>query len=278
MNARPEKRPWLRYGLLGLFAVPWIGIPLWMLLVNSFKTQGDASVLSLGLPSHWNLVGNYRTVIDQGSYFTGLGNSLLIAIPTILAVLLLGSMAAWSYARSRSRSLRVAYYCTTLSIVLPPAIIPTVYVLTQLGLNGSRLGYMLTIAGTRLGVVVFLATGFIRTLPVDFEEAAALDGAGKWQIYRRMILPLLAPVLVTASVMLIISVWNDFFFALFLLPNTNESTLPLTLYQFASTSTHGVAWNLVFAHVVLSSLPLLIAYVFLQRRVLSGLTEGGVTG
>lgn len=271
-------RTWLRCGLLGLFAIPWIGMPLWMLLVNSVKTQGDSSVLSLGLPERWNLAGNYRTVIDQGSYFTGLANSLLIAVPTILAVLLFGSMAAWSYARSRSRSLRVAYYGTTLSVVLPPAIIPTVYVLTQLGLNGSRLGYLLTITGTRLGVVVFLATGFIRTLPLDFEEAAALDGAGKWRIYWRMILPLMAPVLVTASVMLIISVWNDFFFALFLLPNTSESTLPLTLYQFASTSTHGVAWNLVFAHVVLSSLPLLIAYAFLQRRVLSGLTEGGVTG
>jgi raffinose/stachyose/melibiose transport system permease protein len=129
-----------------------------------------------------------------------------------------------------------------------------------------------------MGVVVFLATGFIRTLPVDFEEAAAIDGAGRWRIYWRMILPLLAPVLVTASVMLIISVWNDFFFALFLLQGSGQATLPLTLFQFASTSTHGVAWNLVFAHVVLSSLPLLIAYVFLQRRVLSGLTEGGVTG
>jgi raffinose/stachyose/melibiose transport system permease protein len=271
-------KTWLCRGLLALFAVPWIGIPLWMLLVNSFKTQGDASVLSLGLPRHWSLGANYRTVVDQGSYFTGLFNSLLIAVPTILAVLLFGSMAAWTYARSRSRSLRVAYYATTLSIVLPPAIIPTVYVLTQLGLNGSRLGYLLTITGTRLGVVVFLATGFIRTLPVDYEEAAALDGAGKWRIYRQMILPLLAPVLVTAAVMLIISVWNDFFFALFLLPSTDESTLPLTLFQFASTSTHGVAWNLVFAHVVLSSLPLLLAYAFLQRRVLSGLTEGGVTG
>ena len=268
----------LRCALLALFAVPWIGIPLWMLLVNSFKTQGDASVLSLGLPSHWNVGANYRTVIDRGSYFSGLLNSLLIAVPTILAVLLFGSMAAWTYARSRSRSLRVAYYATALSIVLPPAIIPTVYVLTQLGLNGSRLGYLLTITGTRLGVVVFLATGFIRTLPVDYEEAAALDGAGKWRIYRQMILPLLAPVLVTAAVMLVISVWNDFFFALFLLPSTSESTLPLTLFQFASTSTHGVAWNLVFAHVVLSSLPLLVAYAFLQRRVLSGLTEGGVTG
>ncbi|MEY9842165.1 carbohydrate ABC transporter permease [Streptacidiphilus sp. EB103A] len=275
---RAHTRTWLRCGLLGLFAVPWIGIPLWMLLVNSFKSQGDSSVLSLDLPTNWDLVQNYRTVIDRGSYVTGLTNSLLVAVPTILAVLLFGSMAAWSYARSSSRSLRVAYYCTTLSVVLPPAIIPTVYVLTQLGLNGSRLGYLLTITGTRLGVVVFLATGFIRTLPVDFEEAAAIDGAGKWQIYWRMILPLLSPVLVTASVMLIISVWNDFFFALFLLQGPGRSTLPLTLFQFASTSTHGVAWNLVFAHVVLSSLPLLVAYAFLQRRVLSGLTEGGVTG
>ena len=275
---RAHTRTWLRCGLLGLFAVPWIGIPLWMLLVNSFKSQGDSSVLSLGLPTNWDLVQNYRTVIDRGSYVTGLTNSLLVAVPTILAVLLFGSMAAWSYARSSSRSLRVAYYCTTLSVVLPLAIIPTVYVLTQLGLNGSRLGYLLTITGTRLGVVVFLATGFIRTLPVDFEEAAAIDGAGKWQIYWRMILPLLSPVLVTASVMLIISVWNDFFFALFLLQGPGRSTLPLTLFQFASTSTHGVAWNLVFAHVVLSSLPLLVAYAFLQRRVLSGLTEGGVTG
>ncbi|WP_327426384.1 carbohydrate ABC transporter permease [Streptomyces sp. NBC_01236] len=137
---------------------------------------------------------------------------------------------------------------------------------------------MLTVAGTRLGVVVFLAAGFIRTLPVDFEEAAEIDGAGRWQIYRRMILPLLAPILFTGAVMLIISVWNDFYFALFLLQGSDRATLPLTLFQFASSSTHGVRWNLVFAHVVLTSLPLLAVYGVLQRGVLGGLTEGGVTG
>ena len=92
-------------------------------------------------------------------------------------------MAAWAYARSNSRSLRFTYYASSLSILLPPAIIPTVYILTRLGLNGSRAGYMLTIAGTRLGVVIFLATGFIRALPLDFEEAAQIDGASKWQVY-----------------------------------------------------------------------------------------------
>lgn len=264
--------------LLSVFAVPWILLPFWMLLVNSFKSQGDASVLNLSLPKVWQAASNYATVITQGEYFLGLGNSLLIAVPVIAAVLLLGSMAAWAYARSSAMSLKVTYYISALSIVLPPAIIPTVYILSELGLNGSRLGYLLTLIGTRLGVVIFLATGFLRTIPDDFEDAAQIDGAGRWKIYWHIILPLLSPLLFTSAVMLIIGVWNDFFFALFLLKSSDSATLPLTLYQFASAGVNGVQWNLVFAHVILTSLPLIVAYIVLQRRVLGGLTDGGVTG
>jgi raffinose/stachyose/melibiose transport system permease protein len=268
----------VRYTLLALFALPWVVLPLWLLLVNSFKTEGDASVPSLSWPSHWHAVANYRTVIDQGAFLTGLLNSVVIAVPTIAAVLLLGSMAAWTYARTSARSLRATYYLSALSIILPPAIIPTVYILMQLGINGTRVGYLLTLTGTRLGVVVFLATGFVSTLPPSLEEAAQMDGANKWQIYWKIILPLLRPVLFTSAIMLCISVWNDFFFALFLLPGQAQATLPLTLYRFASTSTNGIAWNLVFADVVLTGLPLFLAYLFMQRRVLAGLTDGSVTG
>ena len=272
------RRTALRYAGLTLFAVPWVLLPFWMLIVNSFKTEGDASVLSMDLPRHWAAGDNYATVLRQGAYFLGLRNSLLIAVPTILAVLFLGSMAAWAYARSTSVTLRIAYFTTALSIILPPAVIPTVFILTRLHLNGSPLGYFLTLVGTRLGIVVFLATGFLRTIPQDFEDAAQIDGAGRWRTYWHIILPLLRPLLFTAAVMLVISVWNDLFFALFLLHGTDTATLPITLYRFASASTHGVRWNLVFAHVVLTSLPLLITYVVLQRRVVAGLTDGGVTG
>ncbi len=268
----------LRVILLALFAIPWIGLPFWLLLVNSFKTQAEASALSMALPQHWALISNLKTVIEQGNYLRGLANSLLIALPTILVVLFLGSMAAWSYARSKSRSLKVTYYFSALSIVLPPAIIPTVYILSQIGINGTRLGYFLTLVGTRLGIVIFLATGFLSTLPEDFEDAAQIDGASRWRTYWHIILPLLSPLLFTSAVILIIAVWNDFFFALYLLRGTGSATLPLALYQFASTGVYGVAWNLVFANVILTSLPLIIAYVALQRRVLGGLTEGGVTG
>ena len=105
-----------------------------------------------------------------------------------------------------------------------------------------------------------------------------MDGANRLQIFFLIMLPLLAPVLFVGSVILLITVWGDFFFATFLLPGPTRATLPLALYSFATSSVQSFRWNLVFAHVVLSSLPLVIAYVFIQRRVIGGLTEGALKG
>jgi raffinose/stachyose/melibiose transport system permease protein len=126
--------------------------------------------------------------------------------------------------------------------------------------------------------VVFLATGFVRATPTDIEDAACMDGANRLQIFFLIMLPLMAPVLFVGSVILLISVWGDFFFATFLLPGTARATLPLALYSFATSSVQSFRWNLVFAHVVASSLPLIIAYAFVQRRVIGGLTEGALKG
>jgi raffinose/stachyose/melibiose transport system permease protein len=262
---------------LTIFGLFWIVLPFWFLFVNSFKTEGAASVLNLSWPKPWNFVNNYRTVIEQG-FFRGFTNSLIVAVPTILAVLLLGSMAAWIYARSDNRSLKFAYYGSILSILLPPGVIPTVYLLTQLHLNGSRFGYMLALAGTRLGIVIFMTTGFISSIPPDIEQAAEIDGASRVQVYRHIVLPMIRPVLFVGAVFLAISVWNEFFLSIYLLPGQGQATLPLTLYQFAASSEFTLRWNLVFAFVVLSNLPLLIMYVIFQRRVIGGLTEGALTG
>lgn len=268
----------LKYALLSLVAIPWVVLPFWVLLVNSFKTEAEAARPGIALPTQWTFLDNYRTVIAEGNYFVGLKNSLLVSVPVVLGVLLFGAMAAWTYARSRSRWLQGAYYISALSIILPPAIVPTVVMLTRAGLTGSVAGYILALLGTRIGVIVFLTTGYIRSLPLDFEEAAQLDGAGRWQTFWHVILPLLQPVLFTASIMTVINVWNDFLFALYMTKGAANATLPLTLYSFANAGMYGIRWNLVFAHVILASLPLLVAYVFLQRRILAGLTDGGVKG
>lgn len=269
-----------KYALLTLLVIPLVILPMWIMLVNSFKTLNEATELSISLPRQWAIVENYTTVIEKGNYLTGLRNSLLITLPTIVVVLLLGSAAAWAYARSRSVTLKLAYYITMLSLLLPPALLPTIYLLKLIDLDATRTGYLLVTVGTRLGGIIFLATGFVRTLPGDFEEAAMIDGASKLQIFWRLILPLIAPVLFVSAILLMISVWNEFFFASFLMPRNEQATLPLALFRFSSTGVQfaGLNWNLIFAHVTLTSLPLLIVYLFGQGRIVSGLVTGGVKG
>jgi raffinose/stachyose/melibiose transport system permease protein len=280
MSGPVGRRYWVlaRYGALTVFAIPWIVVPIWLVLVNSFKMAGEAAALNLTMPSIWAFTENYRTVLMQGNYPRALANSLLVSVPTIVAVVLIGAAAAWGFGRSRSKIMQFGYYVIALSILLPPSLIPTIYVLRDLHLDGSTIGYILVLIGTRMGVVVFLATGFIRATPTDIEDAACMDGANRLQIFFLIMLPLLAPVLFVGSVILLITVWGDFFFATFLLPGTARATLPLALYSFATSSVQSFRWNLVFAHVVLSSLPLVIAYVFIQRRVIGGLTEGALKG
>lgn len=268
----------IRYFLLALFAVPWVLVPLWLLVVNSFKTERAAADLTLALPEEWRLLENYAAVFADGNYLTGLRNSLLVAIPTIAAVLILGAMAAWAYARSRSMTLQSLYYLSALSILLPPAVIPTIFVLTTLGIDGSLAGYALMMIGTKMGLFVFLATGFVKGIPMEIEESAAIDGASRVRTFFQILLPLLRPVMFVGAVLLIIAVWNDLFFAQLLLRGPDNATLPVALFSFASASMNIIRWNEVFAHVVLSSLPLVIVYIIAQRQVLAGLTEGGVKG
>ncbi|WP_395639504.1 carbohydrate ABC transporter permease [Pseudolysinimonas sp.] len=268
----------VRYVLLGLFALPWVGIPLWMVLVNSAKPAGEAASLTLELPTEWAFVDNYAAVFTQGDYLRALGNSLLVSLPTIAVVTLIGAAAAWGFARSTSRLQQVAFYALALSMLMPATLIPTIFLLRQMNLDGTTIGYILVMIGTRIGIVVFLATGFVRGLPQDLEAAAAIDGANRFQVFWQIMLPLMAPILFVAGIILIITVWGDFFFAQFLMPTSSQQTLPLALYSFATSSAQTLRWNLVFAHVVMSALPLVVAFAFAQRRVIGGLTEGALKG
>lgn len=278
MNRRTRTLNTLRYVGLTLFAVPWIGVPLWLVLVNSAKTAGEAADLTLALPTTWAFVDNYTAVFTEGAYLQSLGNSLLVSIPTIIAVILVGGAAAWGFGRSKSKAMQVLFYVIALSMLMPPTLIPTIFLLQTMNLDGTTLGYILVLIGTRMGIVVFLATGFVRSMPEDLEAAAAIDGASRFQILVKIVFPLLAPVLFVGGMILIITVWGDFFFAQFLIPGFGRQTLPLSLFSFANSSAQSLRWNLVFAHVLMTGLPLLIAYIFAQRRVIGGLTEGALKG
>jgi raffinose/stachyose/melibiose transport system permease protein len=258
-----------------LAVVLLIGMPLWIVVVTAGKSQGEALNPDLSLPTTWQYAENFATVWEQGRVPAAFFGSLLVMVPAVVGVLALGSLASWVLARRSSRLMAVLYALAISGIVLPPAVVTVVLLLRQLGLAGTAIGMIGVYMGMYLSTVIFFVTGFIRTIPMELEEAARVDGAGPLRVFGRIILPLLAPVLSTATILICLYVWNDVFYAFFVVGGRLD-TLPLNLFQVASAGLYLDNWHLIFAYVVLMSLPLLVVFVVAQRKIISGITSGAV--
>ncbi|TMR95034.1 carbohydrate ABC transporter permease [Nonomuraea basaltis] len=266
----------LRQAALWAFAAVFVGVPLWLVLVTAAKPYAEAQHLSLALPQTWHLTENLGTIFSDGAAVRGFVNSCLVTVPALLLLLFFGAMAAWVFGRDRRRSLRALYYLAISGILLPPAIITTLQVLKTVGLDGTRLGGVLFYAGAYMSLSIFLMTGFVKGIPYEMEEAARLDGCSTLGVFLRIILPSLRPVLLTAGIFLALQLWNDFFYAFFLLRGTERQTLPLGLFSFVSGNQYRTNWQLIFADVIVVSLPLVVTYLVAQKRIVSGLMSGAV--
>lgn len=251
-----------------------VGVPLWLVVSSSLKPFEEARELQLSLSAGSITLDNYREVLVEGEILRGLLNSLLVVVPALAILLIVGAAAGWVFARAQSRWLRGLYYVSISGILVPPAIITSVRLLDELGIYGTRPALVLFYAGAWMSLAIFLVTGFARSIPYEIEESARIDGASTLRVFWSIILPSLRPVLWTALIFLLLLLWNDFFYAFFILQGNDRATLPLGLYQFVSASQYELAWNLIFADVVIVSLPLLLLYIVAQRQVVSGLMGG----
>lgn len=258
-----------------LVAVALLGIPFLLTMLTASKTQAEAFVPTLALPSEWRLLDNFATVIGDGRMIAAFGGSVLVMVPAVLGVLILGSMAAWILGRRKSKGLAFVYAVAISGIVLPPAVVTIVLLLRQLGLAGTPVGMIGVYMGMYMSTVIFFVTGFVRTIPIELEEAARVDGASPVKVFVKIILPLLMPVLATATILICLYIWNDVFYALFVVGGRLD-TLPLNLYQVASAGLYLQNWHLIFAYIILMSLPLLITFMVAQRKIISGITSGAV--
>ena len=258
-----------------LAVVLLLGVPFWLVVSTAGKNQAEALNPNLAPPSQWQLFENFAQVFTDGRMVPAFFGSLLVMVPAVLGVLILGSMAAWILGRRSSRGLAVIYALAISGIVLPPAVVTIVLLLRQLGLAGTPVGMIGVYMGMYLSTVIFFVTGFVRTIPQELEEAARVDGAGPVKVFVRIILPLLMPVLATATILICLYIWNDVFYALFVVGGRLD-TLPLNLFQVASAGLYLQNWHLIFAYIILMSLPLLIVFVFAQRKIISGITSGAV--
>jgi len=251
--------------------VALIGIPLWLVVVTAAKSQGEALNPDLSLPGEWHLLDNLRRVWTDADLPAAFFGSLLIVVPTVAGVLTFGSMAAWVLARRATRLNAILYALGISGIILPPAVVTVVLLLRQLGLAGTAIGMIGVYLGIYISTVIFFVTGFVRTIPVALEEAAQIDGAGPFLVFRRVVLPVLA----TATILICLYVWNDVFYAFFVVGGRLD-TLPLNLFRVASAGLYLNNWHLIFAYVILMSLPLVVVFAVAQRKVISGITGGAV--
>ncbi|THV23474.1 carbohydrate ABC transporter permease [Glycomyces paridis] len=258
-----------------LVAVLVLGVPFWLVVATAGKDRAEALDPDLKAPSQWHLLDNFATVFTDGKMLPAFFGSLLVMVPAVVGVLILGSMAAWILGRRGGRLSAAIYALAISGIVLPPAVVTIVLLLRQLGLAGTALGMIGVYMGMYLSTVIFFVTGFVRTIPHELEEAARVDGAGPVRVFTRIILPLLRPVLATATILICLYIWNDVFYALFVIGGRID-TLPLNLYQVASAGLYLQNWHLIFAYIILMSLPLLITFMVAQRRIISGITSGAV--
>ncbi|MGC5077102.1 carbohydrate ABC transporter permease [Agrococcus sp. DT81.2] len=265
--------------LFWIIAVIYLA-PFYLLITIALK--GDQEVFAtpaLQPPTAPTLdnFGRVLTATGQSNVIQGLVNSVLITAGSIAVMILLGSVTGYVIARSTRRWSRGVYYLFLIAIVLPAQLgtVPLYIGARALGLTGSVWGMIILFSGMLLPLAIFIYAGFFRGLGTDFEEAAAIDGASRTQIFFRIVLPLMAPATGTVAILAGLIVWNDFFTSLIFLGGSDAQTLPVAMYYYIGSLVS--QWNQIFAIVIISMIPILAFYLFAQKRFIQGFA-GGLKG
>lgn len=262
------------FGLL-LFAFV-ILYPLFWMLISSFKSYDEIYNNVWSLPSVWHFE-NYATAWSKGisSYFL---NSLFVTAATILLVVLIGSMAAFTLARYQSRWVNYALIFTIGGLMMNPqvALIPLFEMLTWMDLINTRWALILTYVAYRLPLTIILLRAFFLTVPKELEESAILDGCSEFGIYTRIYLPLSIPILITTVVLTAYFAWNEFLFATVFIDSDALKTIPSGLMGFRDALR--TDWGVLLSGMVIASVPMILLLIILQKYLVRGLSEGSVKG
>jgi raffinose/stachyose/melibiose transport system permease protein len=252
-----------------------IAFPVYVLINLALRRVSDTSPPIS--PTTSPTLSNFSSAWREGHLGNALINSTLVTTFSVVIVLAVSSLAAYPLARASARWSRGMFLLILLGLMLPfqLAALPLYQTMRDLGLLGSVWALVLFYSGLQVPFTTFLYIGFLRTLPRDFEDAALIDGSTQWQAFRHVVFPMLKPITVTALVLNAISIWNDFFTPLLYLSGSGQQTMPVALATFVGQ--YVTNWNLIFAALVISIVPILIVYFLLQRSIINGFA-GGLKG
>jgi len=253
-------------------------VPFFFIVVNALKDRRESSLRSIAPPTAWHFFDNLVEVIQTRDYMlvTAFINSIILTVGSVVLLVVLGAMVGFVLQRRPSRWTSLVNFFVLAGLIIPPAVVPTIWVLQGLGMFKTLHGLILIEVAYGLSFSVLLFRSFIATVPRELDEAAIIDGAGPFKLFFGIVLPLLRPVVVTLIVTQSVAIFNDFTNPLYYLPGNKNVTLQLTLFNFQSQ--FNTSYNLLFMNILLITIPPLIVYIFFNRQIVAGLTAGAVKG
>lgn len=249
--------------------------PLFNMIVSSLKSTREIFADPFGFPEVL-LFENYKTVWITRGFAGYFKNSVIVTVIAMAFVILLGSMASYGVSRYKYK-MRTWIYMLFLSGIMLPlkiAIIPLFLIIKNLNLMDSHLSIIMIFIAMGLPSTVFILSGFMKTIPMDLEYAARIDGCNDWGIYRRIVMPVTKSAIALVTIYNAVPIWNDFFFPLVFIQSNNLKTLPIGLSTFfGQFSTN---WSLLFTGLSIAILPMLLLYVFMSKYFIRGMTAGAI--
>ncbi|GFZ75651.1 transporter [Paenibacillus marchantiophytorum] len=253
-------------------------IPFYFVIVNALKDKKESSLLNLAWPSTIHLWDNLKEVITARDYMLlrAFYNSTLLTVISITVLILVCAMAGFVMQRRNDRATPWLNFLVLSGLIIPPAIVPTIWVLNGIGLFKTLPGLVLVEVALGFPFGVLLYKGFMAGIPREVDEAAVVDGSSGLGLFYRIILPLLQPVTATIIVTSSVGIFNDFTNPLYFFPGAKNATVQLTLYNFQSQFV--TQWNLLFMNILLITLPPLVLFIVFNKKIVAGMTAGSVKG
>ena len=251
--------------------------PVWLLLINTLKPKKEIYTNPFGLPREWTL-DNYRYIISDNNFFGYFKNSFIVVVVSLAVILILGSLCAYALAHWRTRTSRGVYFFIIVGMMLPIKIatIRLLEIMKTLGLLNTLWSLFPVYIAMGLSIAVFILTEFIRGLPGELYEAGFMDGAGRFMIYYKIVLPLIRPALATVAIYNLVPIWNDLWFPLIFINVESQKTVLLAVTRLQGQYT--TDWPKLLTILSLSALPVIVLYLTMSKQFIKGLTAGAVKG
>lgn len=292
-TVRQAKHGWVLSIIFGILSVVWI-LPILIVILNSFKRKAfifryPFGISSAKLSDGWDVftagmkqifcgLQNYTNGLRQTNFWDCFGNSLFITVGSVLLIILCCSMCAWYIVRVKTKGTKIMYTLCLFSMIVPfQMVMFTLSKFANMLHLSNPLGIIIVYLGFGAGLAVFMFTGFVKSISLEIEEAAMIDGCTPLQTYFRVVFPILRPTAVTVAILEAMWVWNDYLLPSLVLNINRYKTIPIAI-QYLKQSHGMIDWGAMMAMLVLAILPIVIFYIFCQKYIIEGVLAGAVKG